>query len=99
MTTFTTGATGSNQCVHKAGGSGSNFEFCQVTYYKVAPGLQDCSACPKPSNAQINPGRYKESNSGGVLGGYLGTTKLVPRPSRGAKKLFSKNEVLTRKHS
>ena len=30
---------------------------------------------------------------------YQGTAKLVPRPGRGSKKLFSKNEVLTRTHS
>jgi len=41
----------------------------------------------------------KEWTNGRLYPRCMGTTKLVPRAGRGAKKLFSKNEVLTRTHS
>ena len=40
----------------------------------------------------------KEWTNGRLYPRCRGTTKLVPRAGRGAKKSFSKNEVLTRTH-
>jgi len=40
-----------------------------------------------------------ERTCGRLCPRYRGPAKLVPRPGRGAKKLFSKNEALTRTHS
>jgi len=41
---------------------------------------------------------YKRT-CGGLCPRYWGTTKLALRPGRGAKKLFSEIEALTRSHS
>ena len=44
-------------------------------------------------------GLSPERTFGRLCPRYWGTAKLVPRPGRGAKKLFSKNEALTRTRS
>jgi len=63
-----------------------------------------CTGSPAYSDYKVRSLRgttsaSKEWTNGRLYPRCRGTTTLVPRASRGAKKLFSKNEILTRTHS
>ena len=77
---------------------------CRIFPDRNCSAQKICTGSPAYSDYKVRNLRGTTSASKEWMNGRhyprcMGTTTLVPRAGRGAKKLFSKNEVLTRTHS